>query len=126
MLAGLAAFLSRPASSSRQPERLAPFAATFQLASGNASRTWGRLTALRFPLCDGEVNATVQERIMDAPRWFFGGAREAQLLRYFRSLNLGSREREKLLDRRNWNITAEGIVVNPAESVVYAIGRAHV
>lgn len=104
-----------------QPARPISFSSSFKLTSNSGSQPWGKLTALRFPLCDEEVTAPIYERFSGAPRWFFAGVTERQLLRYFMSLSLNFRDRQMLLDRKTWRVTPAGIHVQPAESVVYAL-----
>lgn len=82
---------------------------------------WGQLTTLRFPLADAGDTDSVCEKLTGAPKWFFSGVTEKQLLRYFLSLNLRFRDRQVLLNRNNWRVSTDGIEVSPTESVVYAL-----
>lgn len=108
-------------SSPKQPAGRPFTAATFNASRLAGSQPWGKLDALQFPLAGAEETESAYGRFLGAPKWFFSAVTERQLLRYFLSLNLRFRDRQMLLNRKNWHVTSEGIEVSPAESVVYAL-----
>jgi hypothetical protein len=88
------------------------------------TQAWGKLTVLELPLAEEEDTATVYQRFTGAPKWFFAGATEKQLLRYFLTLNIRSHDRQMLLNRRNWHVYTGGIEISPPEPVVYGLDAA--
>lgn len=95
--------------------------AAFHAHHGPGTEPWGKLSALQFPLNGTEELESAYGRLMGAPKWFFSSVTERQLLRYILSLRLPYRDRQLLLNRKCWRVTATGIEISPADSVVYAL-----
>jgi len=79
---------------------------------------WGELEYARINLEPTDEFAQAEEKILAQTRWFFGGQSREQVVGLFASLNLPATQQSELLERSQWQVTADGTLIEPTGDLI--------
>src|SRR5215813_9751735 len=92
-----------------------------ETAGSEITGPWGRIEAMQIPLANTEGAFPDETERLRPTRWFFENFSENKLTRFFSACDLRPAEHRVLLDKRQWQIASNGIMVCPSEQLLWAL-----